>query len=104
MLRRLFSIAAGYFWHGTYAILTCSGTQATHGLGSYFMIRSIKTFAWLRDLVIVLLFIAGFNLWHSSPRLGILLVGAAAVVFVERVLWSWYLLDLRDQQNGSSTS
>lgn len=73
-------------------------------VGLLFMIRSIKTFAWLRDLVIVLLFIAGFNLWHSSPRLGILLVGAAAVVFVERVLWSWYLLDLRDQQNGSSTS
>lgn len=68
------------------------------------MIRSIKTFAWLRDLVIVLLFIAGFNLWHGSPRLGFLLIGAATVVFVERVLWSWYLLDLRDQQGGSSPS
>lgn len=84
--------------------MTPSGAQATHGLGSYFMIRSIKTFAWLRDLVIVLLFIAGFNLWHGSPRLGILLIGAATVVFVERVLWSWYLLDLRDQQGGSSPS
>jgi len=68
------------------------------------MIRSIRTFAWLRDLVIALLFIAGFNLLFSSPRLGILLIAAAAIVFVERALWSWYLLDLRDQQDESSAS
>jgi hypothetical protein len=68
------------------------------------MIRSIKTFAWLRDLVIVSLFIAGLNLLNGSPRLGTLLIAAAVVVFVERVLWSWYLLDLRDQQNGSSAN
>jgi hypothetical protein len=68
------------------------------------MIRSIKTFAWLRDLTIVLLFIAGFNLLSGSPRLGTLLIAAAAIVFVERVLWSWYLLDLRDQQHDSSAN
>jgi len=66
------------------------------------MIRSIRTFAWLRDLVIVLLFIAGFNLWHSSPRLGTLLIAAATIVFIERLLWSWYLLDLRDDQRNES--
>jgi len=68
------------------------------------MIRSIKTFAWLRDLVIVLLFIAGFNLLHGSPRLGTLLILAAAVIFVERVLWSWYFLDLRDQRDQSGAN
>jgi hypothetical protein len=68
------------------------------------MIRSIKTFAWLRDFVIVLLFIAGVNLLHGSPRLGTLLILAAAIIFVERALWSWYFLDLRDRQDGSSAS
>jgi hypothetical protein len=68
------------------------------------MLQSIRTFAWLRDLVIVLLFMAGFNLWHSIPRLAILLVAGATVIFVERVLWSWYLLNLRDEQDQSRAS
>jgi len=70
------------------------------------MRRSIRTFAWLRDLVIVSLVIAGVDLFHSTPRLGLLLILSAAVVFVERALWSWYLLDLRDEQyrNGAKAS
>ena len=70
------------------------------------MRRSIRTFAWLRDLVIVLLVIAGIDLCHSTLRLGLLLILSATIVFVERVLWSWYLLNLRDEQyrNGANAS
>jgi len=62
------------------------------------MIKSITAFAWLRDLAIVLLFIAGFDLRESMPRVAVLMMICAVVVFIERVLWSWYLFDLRDQQ------
>ena len=68
------------------------------------MRRSIRTFAWLRDLVIVLLVIAGVDLLHTTPRLSLLLILSAAVIFVERALWSWYLLDLRDEQSRSSAN
>lgn len=68
------------------------------------MRHSIRTFAWLRDLVIVLLVIAGLDLRHSEPRLAILLILSAGVVFVERALWSWYLLDLRDAEQRSSAN
>jgi hypothetical protein len=68
------------------------------------MRRSIRAFAWLRDLVIVLLVIAGIDLLHSTARLGLLLILSAAIVFVERALWSWYLLDLRDEQYRSGAN
>jgi hypothetical protein len=68
------------------------------------MRRSIRTFAWLRDVVIVLLVIAGADLWHTTPRLAVLLLLSAAVVFIERALWSWYLLNLRDEQHSSSAN
>jgi hypothetical protein len=63
------------------------------------MIPSMRTLAWLRDLVIALLFIAALDLRHSSPRLALLLLFSAIVIFLERFLWSWYLLNLRDRQN-----
>jgi hypothetical protein len=68
------------------------------------MRHSIRTFAWLRDLVIVLLVIAGIDLRHTTPRLAALLILSAAVIFVERALWSWYLLNLRDEQHRPSTN
>jgi len=68
------------------------------------MIRSIRTLAWLRDLVIGVLLVAGFNLRHTSTRLAVLLVLCALVVFADRVLWSWYLLRLRDQQDQNHVS
>lgn len=63
------------------------------------MIPSMRTLAWLRDLVIAVLFIAALDLRHSSPRLALLLVLSAVVIFLERFLWSWYLLDLRDRED-----
>jgi hypothetical protein len=68
------------------------------------MRHSIRTFAWLRDLVIVLLVIAGIDLRHTTPRLAALLILSAAVIFVERALWSWYLLNLRDEQHRTSAN
>jgi hypothetical protein len=65
---------------------------------------SIRTFAWLRDLVIVLLMIASFDLRHTTPRLAILLALSASVIFVERALWSWYLMDLRDEQQRAGAN
>ena len=61
------------------------------------MIRSITTFAWLRDLAIVVMFIGGIDLLGSTPRIGVLMILTAGIVFIERVLWSWYLLNLRDE-------
>jgi hypothetical protein len=63
------------------------------------MRSSIRTLAWLRDLVIVLLLIAGVDELRSSMLLGILLIASGVVIFAERFLWSWYLLGLRDDQD-----
>jgi hypothetical protein len=68
------------------------------------MVKSITAFAWLRDFVIVFLIIAGIDLHEQMPYLATLLIICASVVFVERMLWSWYLLDLRDQQEPPKTS
>lgn len=66
------------------------------------MRQSIRTLAWLRDLVIVLLVIAGFDLRHTTPRLAVLLVLSAGIIFFERALWSWYVLNLHDDQHSSA--
>jgi len=61
------------------------------------MLRSITTFAWLRDLAIVVMFIGGIDLLRSQPRIGLLMILTAGIVFIERILWPWYLLNLRDE-------
>jgi len=67
------------------------------------MIKSITAFAWLRDLAIVLLFIAAMDLHKGSPNVAILLMICAGVIFIERVLWSWYLCGLRDQRDNTTS-
>ena len=64
------------------------------------MIKSIRALAWLRDLVIGVLFVTGIELLQSSTRLASLPLLSASVIFVERFLWSWHLLDLRDEQDS----
>ena len=62
------------------------------------MKKSLMALGWLRDLVLVLLVLAGNHVRHSSPSVGAIILGSAAVIFAERFLWSWHLLDLtRDQ-------
>ena len=66
------------------------------------MVRSLIAMGWLRDLGLVLLLIAGNDVRHSSPLLGMTIMGAAAVIFAERFLWSWHLCDLRDAEREPS--
>ncbi|HXZ79228.1 MAG TPA: hypothetical protein VEG30_04805 [Terriglobales bacterium] len=65
------------------------------------MVRSLVAFGWLRDLVIVVLVLAGNFIRHTSPWVGTTVIAGAVVVFVERFLWNWYLFDLEKQQSGN---
>jgi len=64
------------------------------------MIKFLRALAWLRDPVIGVLFIAGIELLQSSTRLASLLLLSASVILVERLLWSWHLLVLRDEHDA----
>jgi hypothetical protein len=64
------------------------------------MIKFLRALDWLRDLVIGVLFIAWIELLQSSTRLASLLLLSASVIFVERFLWSWHLLVLRDEHDS----
>jgi hypothetical protein len=63
------------------------------------MMRSLVAFGWLRDFVIVLLLLAGNHVRQTSPGVGLVIMLGAAVVFLERFLWSWYLSGLKEQGN-----
>jgi hypothetical protein len=54
---------------------------------------SLKALGWLRDLVLVLLVLAGNYTRQTSPVVGVIIIASAAVIFVERFLWSWHVLD-----------
>lgn len=58
------------------------------------MKRSLIALGWLRDLVLVLLVLAGNDIRHSSPSVGLIVLLSAVVIFTERFLWSWHLFDL----------
>jgi len=66
------------------------------------MVKYLVALGWLRDLVIVFLVIAGMHLRHTSPAIGVSIIAAGAVVFIERFLWSWHLCDLRDAARPAS--
>ncbi len=63
------------------------------------MVKSLTAFGWLRDLVIVLLLLAGNHVRQSSPTIGIVIMLGAVVVFLERFLWHWYLSGLKFREN-----
>jgi len=60
------------------------------------MKTSLKALGWLRDLVLILLVLAGNSVRHTSPVLGFIILASSVVIFAERFLWSWHLLDLMD--------
>jgi hypothetical protein len=60
------------------------------------MVKSLVALGWLRDLVIVLLLLAGNYVRHNLPSVGILIMLGAVVVFLERFLWSWYVSGLKE--------
>ncbi|HKD01995.1 MAG TPA: hypothetical protein VKB77_06195 [Terriglobales bacterium] len=63
------------------------------------MLKSLMAFGWLRDLVIVLLLLAGNHVRQTSPTVGILIMLGAVVIFLERFLWHWYLSGLKQQDH-----
>lgn len=65
------------------------------------MLKSLMAFGWLRDLVIVLLLLAGNHVRQASPTVGWLIMFGAVVIFLERFLWHWYLAGLKEQDNRS---
>jgi hypothetical protein len=66
------------------------------------MVKSLVAFGWLRDVVIVLFLLAGNDIRHTSPSIGIMIMVGALVVFLERFLWSWYLVGLREAERQTS--
>ena len=68
-----------------------SGKQGTES-----MVKSLVAFGWLRDLVIVLLLLAGNHVRQTSPTVGLIVMLGAVVVFLERFLWSWYVSGLKE--------
>ena len=64
------------------------------------MVKSLAAFGWLRDLMIVLLLIAGNHVRQSSPTVGLLIMFGALVVFLERFLWHWYLSGLKNRNHN----
>jgi hypothetical protein len=49
---------------------------------------------WLRDFVLVLLVVAGNDIRHTFPVAGFIVMASAAIIFIERFLWSWHILDV----------
>ena len=68
------------------------------------MRRSLMALGWLRDLVIVVLLVAGIDVHRNSPAVGSTMILSAAVIFAERFLWTWHLYDLRDSEKESPSS
>jgi hypothetical protein len=66
------------------------------------MIKSLITLGWLRDVMLVLLLTAGNHLRHTTPLIGLTIMGAAVVILAERFVWAWHLCNLREKQASSS--
>jgi hypothetical protein len=62
------------------------------------MKTSLRTLGWLRDLVLVLLMLAGNHTRQTAPVVGFIIMASAVVIFVERFLWSWHILDLANDR------
>lgn len=62
------------------------------------MVKSLLTLGWLRDLALILLLVAGNHVRSVDPAVGIMIMVCAAVIFVERFLWSWYVGHLRERR------
>jgi hypothetical protein len=62
------------------------------------MKTSLRTLGWLRDFVLVLLVVAGNDIRHTFPVAGFIVMASAAIIFIERFLWSWHILDVSSER------
>lgn len=60
------------------------------------VIRALAVLSWLRDIGIVLLFLAGNQIRHGAFGVGLVIQMCAVVMFLERLLWHWQLSMLRE--------
>ena len=68
------------------------------------LIKSLIALGWLRDVALVLLSCAGNHVRHTSPIVGLTIMAAAFLIFVERFVWAWHLCDLRESRPSTSES
>jgi hypothetical protein len=73
-------------------------TETLENEGIESMVKSLVAMGWLRDLAIVLLLLAGNHVRQAAPAVGIVIMLAAVVVFIERFLWSWYVSGLKQNE------
>jgi len=59
------------------------------------VVKTLAVLSWLRDIGIVLLFLAGNQIRHAAPSVGLTIQMCAVVMFVERFVWHWQLFNMR---------
>ena len=63
------------------------------------VVKTLAVLSWLRDLGIILLFLAGNQIRHGSFTVGLVIQLCAVVMFVERFVWHWHLCDLQEARS-----
>ena len=63
------------------------------------VVKILTVLSWLRDLGIVLLFLAGNQIRHGAFGVGLTIQLCAVVMFVERFVWHWHLCDLQEARS-----
>ena len=60
------------------------------------MVKILTALSWLRDIGVVILFLAGNQIRHGAFTVGLTIQMCAVVMFVERFVWHWHLCDLKE--------
>lgn len=60
------------------------------------MVKTLAILSWLRDLGVIILFLAGNEIRHSAFTAGLTIQMCAVVMFVERFVWHWHVFGMRE--------
>jgi hypothetical protein len=63
------------------------------------VVKTLTVLSWLRDLGIILIFLAGNQIRHGAFTVGLTIQLCAVVMFVERFVWHWHLCDLQEARS-----
>jgi len=63
------------------------------------VVRALAVLSWMRDLGVIVLFLAGNQIRHGDFLVGLTIQLCAVVIFAERFVWHWYLCDLREARS-----